>query len=171
MKFWHGDCAKLREFWEKETSSQLQNRGFARVYTPHIHDVNLHNTYLPWVGEAKCLSHKGVNHATIMQETSLTHNDLPLKFFELSEIYESNDIGVYLSIMCEPQFMDDCGGNIYAALVELSCGKLEMFSHGIRLAVASGLLSYIDSNGKKMHGALILARAKFRTKKYGNAAL
>lgn len=122
------------------------------------------------------MGHKGANHAVMMQEGQLSYNDLPLTYFEFAEVYDlvngkiTNDPGLYLSVMCEPRYMEDAAAKVYAAIAEISCGRLDLITHGIRPAVASGLLSYIDNSGKKAHGALILARAKFRMK-HGTASL
>ncbi len=106
------------------------------------------------------LGHKGINHIVIIQEGQKSYNDLPLRLYEIAEIYSAdvltNDPGLYFSVMCEPDKLDEEAANVYAMIHK--SGRL--IKYGIKVGTTQDL-QYVSADNKKTDAGLILARAKY----------
>lgn len=115
------------------------------------------------------LGHKGLNHIVIMQEGQCSYIDLPKRYYEFAEIYSDkggvvNEAGVYMTVMCEPEKIDDEAARLYAfIMLHLGNERMKLHKHGIKTGVAPlRTLQFVTASNTKKDAGLILARAMMR---------
>lgn len=189
LKLWCGQSAALRTAWEDNIGLMLGGRGFTRVYSPYIYQDSLYEQFQAWptkerpvvdepirnrreedperdkdCGKNIYLGHKGLNHAMMVSEGQTSYNDFPIRLFEFAEIYTSppitNDLGLYLSVVCEPGDMDQHCAELYAFIVKSGTHHIRLAVHGIKRGPHS-MVQYTAKDGQKHNAGLILARAKY----------
>jgi hypothetical protein len=104
----------------------------------------------------------------MMQEDQTSYKDLPKRYYEFAELYSVqggkvvNEAGLYMTIMCEPDKINDEAASLYAFIVQHVGNKqMRQGKHGIKVGVApAGELQYVSSSNAKADAGLILTRVR-----------
>lgn len=157
LSLWYGNASEDRMKWSESILNEAALSGFHRVYTPHIHNLDIYDladipkeiVFSDKKENISFLGSKFYNHLCIFQTECHSYNDLPISYIELDEYYFSvdssphNELSLWITTISDKQETE-----LMHSLIERSENEKIVFAYRFTSTSTNNKLFYRGSDNK-----------------------